>query len=81
MADDLPLVLHVGGPKAGSSALQYDFTWNPRRPAHGRPGVTYEYVALTARGQLRRGPGLEEMASRAVTNRATSAGSAWSHSS
>ena len=73
MADDLPLVLHVGGPKAGSSALQYDFTWNPRRPAHGRPGVTYEYVALTARGQLRRGPGLEEMASRFAAHYANSA--------
>lgn len=73
MADDLPLVLHVGGPKAGSSALQYDFTWNPRRPAHGRPGVTYEYVALNARGQLRRGPGLEEMASRFAAHYANSA--------
>jgi len=73
MAADLPLVLHVGGPKAGSSALQYDFTWNPRRPAHGRPGVTYEYVALNARGQLRRGPGLEEMASRFAAHYANSA--------
>jgi len=73
MADDIPIVLHVGGPKAGSSALQYDFTWNPRRPAHGRPGVTYEYVALNARGQLRRGPGLEEMASRFAAHYANSA--------
>lgn len=73
MADELPVVLHVGGPKAGSSALQYDFTWNPRRPAHRRPGVTYEYVAFNARGQLRRGPGLEEMASRFAAHYANSA--------
>lgn len=64
MADELPIILHVGGPKAGSSALQYDLTWNPVRPAVDRPGVAYEYVALTGRGELRRGRGLEEMASR-----------------
>lgn len=64
MADALPVILHIGGPKAGSSALQYDLTWNPVRRAVDRPGVTYEYVALTGRGELRRGSGLTEMASR-----------------
>lgn len=73
MPTDLPIVLHVGGPKAGSSALQYDLTWNPRRPACDRPGVAYEYVALNARGQLRRGQGLEEMASRFAAHYANSA--------
>ena len=64
MSDELPILLHIGGPKAGSSALQHDLTWNPVRPAVDRPEVTYEYVALTGRGELRRGGGLAEMASR-----------------
>ncbi|NBV45731.1 MAG: hypothetical protein EBR86_08865 [Planctomycetia bacterium] len=73
MSTDTPIVLHVGGPKTGSSALQYDFTWNPVRPALDRPGVAYEYVALNARGQLRRGRGLAEMASRFAAHYANSA--------
>ncbi len=72
MPTELPIVLHIGGPKAGSSALQYDLTWNPLRPADDRPGVAYEYVALNARGQLRRGRGLQEMASRFAAHYANS---------
>lgn len=73
MSADTPIVLHVGGPKTGSSALQYDLTWNPVRPALDRAGVAYEYVALNARGQLRRGRGLAEMASRFAAHYANSA--------
>lgn len=64
MPNELPIVLHIGGPKTGSSALQFDLTWNPVRQSLDRPGVAYEYVALTGRGELRRGCALEEMASR-----------------
>jgi len=70
---DRPLVLHVGGPKAGSSALQYDLTWNPCRLSLERPDRSFEYVALNARGQLRRGRGLAEMASRFAAHYANSA--------
>lgn len=54
-------VLHVGGMKAGSSALQYDFTWQPlRRPLAGGP-VAYEYVSLLP-WQLLRGEALQQHA-------------------
>ena len=61
--DDLPVVLHVGAPKAGSSALQHDLTWNPHRPLVGRPGLSAEYLAIDAVGTILRGDALEAFAS------------------
>lgn len=61
--DELPVVLHVGAPKAGSSALQYDLTRDPRRPVPGRPGTWSEYVAIDAGGRLLRGDALDAFAS------------------
>lgn len=60
---ELPIVLHVGAPKAGSSALQYDLTRDPRRPLPGRPGIWSEYVAIDAGGNLLRGDDLDAFAS------------------
>jgi len=59
---ELPIVLHVGAPKAGSSALQHDLTWNPLRPVRDRPGVACEYVAIDAAGNLLRGDALDGFA-------------------
>lgn len=58
MPDDLPIVLHVGGMKAGSSALQYDLTWQPIREAARPDGLSCEYVSLLP-GQLLRGTALQ----------------------
>lgn len=61
MPSDLPIVLHVGAPKTGSSALQFDLTWDPVRAAVDRPGVSFEYVAIVE-GELLRGPRLLDKA-------------------
>ena len=58
MPADLPIVLHVGGMKAGSSALQYDLTWQPIREAVRPDGLSCEYVSLLP-GQLLRGASLQ----------------------
>lgn len=70
---ELPIVLHVGAPKAGSSALQHDLTWNPRRPVAGRPGTTAEYVAIDALGSPLRGDSLDAFASLYAARYAASA--------
>ena len=71
---ELPIVLHVGAPKAGSSALQYDLTRDPRRPVPGRPGVSSEYVAIDAGGTLLRGDALDAFASLYASRYCASAG-------
>ena len=58
MPDNLPIVLHVGGMKAGSSALQHDLTWQPIREAVRPDGLSCEYVSLLP-GQLLRGTALQ----------------------
>lgn len=70
---DVPIVLHVGAPKAGSSALQYDLTWSPRRPILSGPGVECEYVAIDATGRLVRGDELDAFASLYAARYAASA--------
>jgi hypothetical protein len=52
-ADDRPIVLHVGGMKTGSSALQYDLTWQPVRSAVNAREPAYEYVSLLPSQTLR----------------------------
>jgi hypothetical protein len=59
--NELPLVLHVGGVKTGSSAIQRDLTWDPIRPALDLGGLRYEYMAI-AQGRLLRGPALSDAA-------------------
>lgn len=54
-------VLHVGGMKAGSSALQYDFTWQPVRRSLDSQAPDYEYVSLLP-SQLLRGAALQQHA-------------------
>lgn len=71
---ELPIVLHVGAPKAGSSALQHELTWRPRRPLVGRPGVCCEYVAIDASGELLRGDALEGFAALFAARYCMSAG-------
>lgn len=56
-----PLVLHVGGVKTGSSAIQRDLTWDSIRPALGLEGLRYEYMAI-APGRLLRGQTLTDAA-------------------
>ena len=58
MPDNLPIVLHVGGMKTGSSALQHDLTWHPIREAVRPDGLSCEYVSLLP-GQLLRGTALQ----------------------
>jgi len=53
MKQERPIVLHVGGMKAGSSALQYDLTWQPVRPAVTSGEPAYEYVSLLPAQTLR----------------------------
>lgn len=53
MKRERPMVLHAGGMKAGSSALQYDLTWRPVRPAVNSGEPTYEYVSLLPAQTLR----------------------------
>jgi len=55
------LVLHVGGLKTGSSALQRDLTWAPHLPPGDGATVPHEYMALVA-GQLLRGGALADFA-------------------
>ena len=71
---ELPIVLHVGAPKAGSSALQHDLTWRPRRPVVGRPGLWCEYVAIDAAGNLLRGDALQAFAALFAAHYCMSAG-------
>lgn len=71
---ELPIVLHVGAPKAGSSALQHELTWRPRRPLVGRPGVCCEYVAIDASGTLLRGDALQGFAALFAARYCNSAG-------
>lgn len=52
-----PMVLHVGGMKTGSSALQHDFTWQPVRRSLEAGAADYEYVSLLP-SQVLRGPAL-----------------------
>ncbi len=56
-----PAVLHIGAPKAGSSALQYDLTWNPLRASIQDQSLSYEYVSLLP-GQLFRGRQMQQHA-------------------
>lgn len=72
MPSDLPIVLHVGAPKTGSSALQFDLTWDPVRAAVDRPGVSFEYVAIVG-GELLRGPRLLDKAADFAAHYAMSA--------
>jgi hypothetical protein len=59
--NELPLVLHVGGVKTGSSAIQRDLTWDPIRPALDLGGIRYEYMAFV-QGRLLRGQALTDTA-------------------
>ena len=59
--NEIPLVLHVGGVKTGSSAIQRDLTWDPIRPALDLGGIRYEYMAI-AQGRLLRGSALTDAA-------------------
>jgi len=55
-----PVILHLGAIKTGSSALQHDLTWRPRRPiGDGGTGGWCEYVSLDGSGSLLRGGALE----------------------
>ena len=54
-------VLHVGGTKTGSSALQYDLTWQPVRRSLDPASAGYEYVSLLP-GRLLRGQSLQQHA-------------------
>lgn len=60
--NELPIVLHVGAAKAGSSALQHDLTWSPMRPLPSRPGTACEYMAIDSQGQCLRGDALDAFA-------------------
>ena len=59
--NELPLLLHVGGVKTGSSAIQRDLTSDPIRPALDLGGIRYEYMAIV-QGRLLRGPALTDAA-------------------
>lgn len=72
MPSDLPIVLHIGAPKTGSSALQFDLTWDPIRTAVDRPEVSFEYVAIVG-GELLRGPRLLDKAADFAAHYAMSA--------
>lgn len=72
MPSDLPIVIHVGAPKTGSSALQFDLTWDSVRPAIDRPEVSFEYVAIVG-GELLRGPRLLDKAADFAAHYAMSA--------
>lgn len=72
MPSDLPIVLHVGAPKTGSSALQFDLTWDPVRAAVDRPETRFEYVAIVG-GELLRGPRLLDKAADFAAHYAMSA--------
>lgn len=72
MPSDLPIVLHIGAPKTGSSALQFDFTWDPVRASVERPGVSFEYAAIVE-GELLRGPRLLDKAADFAAHYAMSA--------
>jgi hypothetical protein len=61
MSDEPAVILHVGGVKTGSSALQYDLTWRPVRPALESASAAYEYASLLP-WQLLRGAALEQHA-------------------
>jgi hypothetical protein len=61
MGDKPTAVLHVGGMKAGSSALQYDLTWQPVRRSLDSASAAYEYVSLLP-WQLLRGEALQQHA-------------------
>jgi len=56
-----PAVLHIGAPKTGSSALQFDLTWTPIRKSLHDPTLAYEYVSLLP-GQLFRGSRMQQHA-------------------
>jgi hypothetical protein len=72
MPSDLPIVLHIGAPKTGSSALQFDLTWDPIRQSLDRPDVRFEYVAIVG-GELLRGPRLLDKAADFAAHYAMSA--------
>ena len=55
------VVLHIGAIKTGSSALQYDMTWNPIRKNLVPSEPDYEYASLVP-GQLIRGSQLQSHA-------------------
>lgn len=58
-----PAILHVGAMKTGSSALQHDLTWRPRRRIErAGGGESCEYVSFDGSGSLLRGDALEEHA-------------------
>ncbi|MDA1040575.1 MAG: hypothetical protein O3A37_09845 [Planctomycetota bacterium] len=61
MGGEPTAVLHVGGMKAGSSALQYDLTWQPVRRSLDPASDGYEYVSLLP-WQLLRGEALQQHA-------------------
>lgn len=65
---DVPIVLHVGGPKVGFSALQHDLTPSPRRPMLSGTGVECEYVAIDANGMVLRGDDLDDFAALCATH-------------
>lgn len=71
--NEVPIVLHVGAPKAGSSALQHDLTRAPLRPLHGGPATACEYVAIDATGRLLRGDDLDAFAALYAARYAASA--------
>ncbi len=73
MAGTPPIVLHVGAPKAGSSALQHDLTWNPRRALDGRWGKACEYVVIDAVGGIWRRDALADFAALYAAHYANSA--------
>ena len=72
MPSELPIVLHVGAPKTGSSALQFDLTWDPVRASVDQPGVSFEYVAIV-KGELLRGAKLLDKAADFAAHYAMSA--------
>jgi hypothetical protein len=61
MGDEPVAVLHVGGMKTGSSALQYDLTWQPVRQSLDAASAGYEYVSLLP-WQVLRGDALQQHA-------------------